>query len=75
MQDTRRYTQLYTVVAYLLKARTVKPAETAISRERLCKHSVAGQLLSSRRVIAETDARNSRTVESDVFCLVRAEAV
>jgi hypothetical protein len=25
-------------VAYLLKARTLKPAETAVSRQRLCKH-------------------------------------
>jgi hypothetical protein len=25
-------------LAYLLKARTVKPAETAVAKERLCKH-------------------------------------
>jgi hypothetical protein len=27
------------IVAYLLKARIVKPAETAIAREQLCKHA------------------------------------
>jgi hypothetical protein len=27
------------IVAYLLKARTVKPAETSIARERLCKYA------------------------------------
>jgi hypothetical protein len=27
------------ILAYLLKARTVKPAETVVARERLCKHS------------------------------------
>jgi hypothetical protein len=27
------------IVAYLLKARTVKPVETAVARERLCKHA------------------------------------
>jgi hypothetical protein len=26
------------ILAYLLKARTVKPAETAVAKERLCKH-------------------------------------
>jgi hypothetical protein len=26
-------------VAYLLKTRTVKPAETIVARERLCKHA------------------------------------
>jgi hypothetical protein len=26
-------------VAYLLKARTVKTAETAVARKRLCKHA------------------------------------
>jgi hypothetical protein len=27
------------IVAYLLKARTVKPTETAVVREQLCKHA------------------------------------
>jgi hypothetical protein len=31
------------IVAYLLKARTVKPAEIAVSRERPCKKHVARQ--------------------------------
>jgi hypothetical protein len=30
--------QMYNV-AFLLKARTVKPAETAVATERLCKHA------------------------------------
>jgi hypothetical protein len=31
---------IYTyTVAYMLKARTVKPAETAVAMERLCKHA------------------------------------
>jgi hypothetical protein len=41
-------------VAFLLKARIVKPAETAVAR----------QWLSNRH------ARNNRTVGSDVFCAV-----
>jgi hypothetical protein len=27
------------IAAYLLKARTVKPPETAVAKERLCKHA------------------------------------
>jgi hypothetical protein len=27
-------------VAYLLKARTVKPSKTAVTRERFCKHAL-----------------------------------
>jgi hypothetical protein len=34
--------QLYDIVACLLKARNVKPAETAFARERLCKHPFRG---------------------------------
>jgi hypothetical protein len=29
----------FNIVAYLLKARIVKPAETAVDREALCKHA------------------------------------
>jgi hypothetical protein len=43
------------IMACLLKARTVKPAEIAITRERLCKHAVARQWLSSRHMMAATD--------------------
>jgi hypothetical protein len=42
-------------VAYLLKARTVKLAETAITREWLCNTPVARECLSSRHMIATTD--------------------
>jgi hypothetical protein len=43
------------IVAGLLKARIVKSAEIAIARERLCKHAVARQWLSSRHMMAATD--------------------
>jgi hypothetical protein len=43
-------------MACLLKARIVKPAETAVGRERLCKNTpVAKQRLNSRQVMAATD--------------------
>lgn len=28
------------IVSYMLKARTVKPSETAVVRERFCKHAL-----------------------------------
>jgi hypothetical protein len=36
------------IVAYLLKARTVKPAETAVARERLCKRPLLGNIFVTR---------------------------
>jgi hypothetical protein len=44
-------------VAYLLKARVVEPAETAVAMERLCKQTpVARQWLGDRHAIAATVA-------------------
>jgi hypothetical protein len=42
-------------VPSLLKTRSVKPAETAIAREQLCKHALVRQWLSSHYVMAPTD--------------------
>jgi hypothetical protein len=38
------YIHIY-IVAYLLKARIVKPAEAAVGRERLCKRALLGNVL------------------------------
>jgi hypothetical protein len=41
-------------VAYLLKARIMKPVETTVARERLCDTAVARQWLGERHVTAAT---------------------
>jgi hypothetical protein len=46
---------LYNIVACLLKIKIVKPAEAAVARDRLCKHLVPRQWLSSRHVMAAAD--------------------
>jgi hypothetical protein len=46
---------VYNIVECLLKARIVKLAETAVARERLCKHPVPRQWLTSRHVMAAAD--------------------
>jgi hypothetical protein len=38
-QHILRRVFLENIVAYLLKVRTMKTAETAIARERLCRHA------------------------------------
>jgi hypothetical protein len=64
---------LVSPVAYLLEARTVKSAETAISKERLSEHSVARHWHSSFKVMAVTDAHNNRRAAgTSVSCAVRA---
>jgi hypothetical protein len=35
-----RIAAVINIVAYLLKARTVKPEETAVARERLCEQAL-----------------------------------
>jgi hypothetical protein len=48
------YRQLISVVACLLKARILKPAESAVGRKRICKHArYYSQWLSSHDVLAE----------------------
>jgi hypothetical protein len=49
------------IVEYLLKARTVKPAETAAARERLCKHVL---LLGNRFVTSKNEVTGK-------WCLIR----
>jgi hypothetical protein len=69
---------MYTVdiVACLLKARTVKPAEKAVSRQRLCNATMdCGNLFSARSVPIDNSCNNIRTVGRGVFCGVRAEAI
>jgi hypothetical protein len=61
---------LYYIVANLLKARTVKPAETAIARKRLYKHP---PLLGNG---CNWYARNNRkTVRKGVFGAFRAYTI
>jgi hypothetical protein len=43
----------------------VKPAETAVARERLCEHPL----------LSNGSAANGGTVGSGIFCAVRAGAV
>jgi hypothetical protein len=65
-------------VAYLLKARIVDPADTAIARERFCKQMrVTLQWLGDLHVIAVTTAHTTvvEWLEALFFCAVRAEAI
>jgi hypothetical protein len=61
------YAHTIHIVACLLKARTVKPAETSVVRERLCKHTRC-------KTMAATDmyATIEQSVGSRVLCAVRA---
>jgi hypothetical protein len=40
------------IVAYLLKARIVKPAETTVGRERLCEHPLLGNESANNNIAA-----------------------
>jgi hypothetical protein len=64
------------IVAYLLKGRIVKPTETAVARERLCRQTFVRRWFSRRHVIDVTDTYT--TIEElleAVFCAVRAESI
>jgi hypothetical protein len=54
------------ILGCLLKSRNVKPAETAVARERLCKHRSRGN---------EGTRNNRGTVGGGVLSAVRAEAL
>jgi hypothetical protein len=59
-------------VARLLKDVSVKLVETAVARERLCKHALARQWLSIRHVIAATVTHAIMEVLLEVVFSVRS---
>jgi hypothetical protein len=75
-------------VACLLKARIVKPAETAVARERLCKHHVSiaavvhttveallGTVFSMWPAPTAMSSNYRVTARRGVFCGVHPEAI
>jgi hypothetical protein len=56
-------------MAYLLKARTVKPTEMAVAREELCKH------VSTATESHDCHSRHTGNSRRAVFSAVRSEAI
>jgi hypothetical protein len=54
------------IVACLLKSRIVKPAQTTIARERLCKNV---------SIVTKYTCNNKRAVAGSFFCGVCTEAI